>query len=211
MHRISNVYGGFHDTDALNKLINESLVKLDLSTSNIDDNVLRTIASKGCKRLEELHLAHLNDTNCTRQSLEILIPCLKNVKELYLRNADIVDDYTVQLIAENCKDISALNLERCKNITDDSMKHISRLALTRLSISFTSISDVGMKFTEGSTLLNHLEDLSVKCTKVSSVGLSFLNFSRIKYFGFEVQDIQSKQIDQRGSGMCWFHRDIVLA
>lgn len=174
--------------------------------------MLKLIVERGCKRLENLHLAHFNGTTCTRESLCDLIPCLPNVKVLHIRDADIVDDFIVSLIAKHCPMLQLLDLERCKNVTDESMKLIKDMRLNSLNLSHTSLTDKGMKITEDSPLLEHLEDLSVRFTNISTVGLNHLNWQRIKYIGFEVNDIESKENDPRkGTGMCWFHRDIVLA
>lgn len=211
IHRITKIYGGFNESDTIIKLMNENIINLDLTTSNIDDELLKHIGSRGSKRLEQLHLAHLNSTT-SHESLCDLITYLKNVRGLSIKDANIVDDYIVSLIAKYCPHLQYLNLERCQNVTDEAMNYIKDMKLTSLNLSYTRLTDEGMKIIEDSPLLNHLEDLSVKYTNISHFGLSYLNWQRIKYIGFEINDFQSKNDDARkGTGMCWFHRDIVLA
>lgn len=213
LHRITKVYNGFKDTRTIVYLINDSMTRLDLTTSKVDDNVLKEIGLGGSKRLEELHLAELAGPNCTREGICDLIVTLKNIKELSIKDTELVDDYMVALIAKNCPRLQYLNLERCINVTDDAMEFIKDMKLICLNLSYTSLTDDGMKCTEDSPLLDHLEDLSVRFTNISTVGLNHLNWQRIKYIGFEVNDIESKKRAEarKGTGMCWFHRDIVLA
>lgn len=212
IQRITKVYGGFHDAETIIKLLNDNVTQLDLTTSYTDDDVVKQIGLKGSKRLEQLHLARLSASNCSRENLCDLIVCLTNIRELSIKDTDIVDDYVVRLIAKHCPRLQFLNLERCQNVTDEAMVYIKDMRLTALNLSHTNLSDEGMKTIEDAPLLDTLEDLSVRFTNISHFGLSFLNWQRIKYIGFEINDFQSKNDDARkGTGMCWFHRDIVLA
>lgn len=209
---VTKIYGGFQDDEILRLLLNSELHKLDLTICKVTDRLLEDL--RQCTNLRDLVLPPLNNTDCTKETLCDLIPCLRRLHSLEMKESLIVDDHVVSLVAKYCKNLDLLNLEKCMTITDDAIFHLKDMKLTKLSLAHTNISDIGICHIENSELENHLEDFNVKYCNISCAGLNHLRWDKIKYIGFEVVDLDSKNNvsdAKKGTGLCWFHRDIVLA
>lgn len=211
---VTKIYGGFQDDEILRLLLNPELEDLDLTICKVTDRLLEDL--RRCVNLKNLIIPPLNNTDCTKETLCDLIPHLRRLHSLHIKDSLIVDDHVVSLIAKYCKQLDLLNLEKCMGITDDAMMHLREMSLTKLSLAHTNISDIGIGYIENSELENYLEDFNVKSCNISCAGLNHLRWDKIKYIGFEVVDIDSKPPPsntetKKGTGLCWFHRDIVLA
>lgn len=209
---VTRFYGGFQDENILILLINKELKEIDLTISTVTEKTLEKL--KICRILKELRLPALDFPDCTKETLCDLIPFLPQLQTVHLKDSPVVDDYVVSLLAKHCKRLDLLDLERCSRITDESMHHLKDMHLTKLNLAYTKISDRGIALLENSELESHLEDLNLKFCKISVVGLNRLNWDKIKYIGFEVVDLESKNDvleSKKGTGLCWFHRDIILA
>uniref|UniRef100_A0A336L558 CSON003448 protein n=1 Tax=Culicoides sonorensis TaxID=179676 RepID=A0A336L558_CULSO len=209
---VTKIYGGFQDNEILRLLLNSELEDLDLTICRVNDRLLEDL--RRCTNLRHLVLPPLNSTDCTKETLCDLIPELRHLESLHVRDSLIVDDHVISLIAKYCKNLDLLDLEKCMSITDDAILHLREMKLTKLSLAHTNITDKGIAHIENSELENHLEDFNVKYCNISCAGLNHLRWDKIKYIGFEVVDIDSKPNNsnaRKGTGLCWFHRDIVLA
>lgn len=211
---VTKIYGGFQDEEILRLMLNSELDDLDLTICKVSDRVLEDL--RICTNLKNLILPPLNNTDCTKETLCDLIPCLRRLESLHMKDSLIVDDHVVSLIGKYCKRLDLLDLEKCMSITDDALLHLKDSKLTKLSLAHTNISDNGICHIENSELENYLEDFNVKYCNISCAGLNHLRWDKIKYIGFEVVDIDSKATSskseaRKGTGLCWFHRDIVLA
>ncbi|XP_063696958.1 protein AMN1 homolog isoform X2 [Culicoides brevitarsis] len=186
---VTKIYGGFQDDEILRLMLNSELDDLDLTICKVTDRLLEDL--RYCKNLRNLVLPPLNNTDCTKETLCDLIPCLTRLESLHIKDSLIVDDHVVALIARHCKHLDLLNLEKCMAITDDAMLHLREMKLTKLSLAHTNISDTGIIHIENSELENHLEDFNVKYCNISCAGLNHLRWDKIKYIGFEVVDINN--------------------
>jgi len=208
---VTKSYNGFVVPTSLQMLLNSEVDSLDLANSTLTDNVLEDL--QRCTQLKRLVLPSLNGTDCAKETLCDLIPRLRHLEHLRIRDSDIVDDYVISLLQQHCPNLDLLDIEKCQNITDEAFAHITQMRLSKLNLSHTQITDNGMKRIENSQLEQRLEDLNVKYCKITCAGLNYLRWDKIKYIGFEVVDVESKiePEPKKGTGMCWFRRDIILA
>ncbi|OBA25450.1 RNI-like protein, partial [Hanseniaspora valbyensis NRRL Y-1626] len=173
------------------------LVELDLSgcESINSDSVfqilvkltnLRDLNLNGCKKLESKFIALLYDANKKLHKL-------KNLDIGNLNNYSSFKDSDIKKLVSIASNLKHLTLSKHKELTNDSLKYISKLnkTLTTLNIGhLVKITDIGISYLLDCSKLTYL-DLS-SCERISSDGLISLSvFKRLKRLGL----VKCSQLD----------------
>lgn len=121
----------------------------------------RLITNDGLKYLESVRNLDISSTSITDNGLKYL----SNVTTLCAQYCFSLRESFGQLV-----NIRSLDLCCCINITDNGMKNIGELKyITKLDISYTQISDVGLSY------LTNIIDLNISyCNLITNDGLSYL-------------------------------------
>lgn len=99
-------------------------------------------------------------------------PSSKDIHYLDLRNSGI-DDNGLQTHIQQYPHLITLNLSDCSNTTDTGLLHLQGLhSLERLDLTFSEISDTGLRCVANIPTLRHL-NLS-QCLRISNAGLAQL-------------------------------------
>ena len=101
----------------------QCLVTLNLEgCSNLTDEDVQKIFSKGCSSLQRLGLSYC--TSLTHESLIAISQTCKELADLNVESVERISDPGIQSISENCKEIRLLNLSGT-SITDAALQCIS--------------------------------------------------------------------------------------
>ncbi|CAH1962220.1 unnamed protein product [Acanthoscelides obtectus] len=154
----------------LSALLNSQTIAADITSINVDDNVLQTLVL--AKNLQKLHLKP--DENCiSTEGFLNLFPYLHRLCDLSLRNSSAVEDNVLRCLANNCPNLTLLDFGGCRNITDDGIKSISKLQnITCLTVSYSQMSDRGISYLVNSSNGNTLKELQIhNCANITEDGL----------------------------------------
>jgi Leucine Rich repeat len=174
---------GFHDDGQLKTLLNRQTLNLNLSASTITDQTLENIATH-CLDLRQLKMTD-GTYAFTTAGLLATLPKLRALQEIFLQNSDQMTDEVLACIAANCPRLVVLDVGRSGHLTDKCIDYIADMQLTHLNLSHSKITDAALTKLAASECGRHLVDLNISYCKVSSTGLSQLNWERIQYIGFE--------------------------
>ncbi|XP_058457715.1 protein AMN1 homolog [Malaya genurostris] len=184
---VTRVQRGFHDDELLEMLTNRTLTRINLSSSTITDRTLILLANK-CLKLHSLVLTQ-GDYRFTQLGLKAIAYNLHQLQQISIKNCTLIDDSFIDRLTQSCSRLDLMDFEGCPNITDCSANSIKGLALTKLNLSRTGISDKFLKEIAEQQCGRSLEDLNVGHCKITGAGLVRLPWNTIKYIGFEGCDI----------------------
>ena len=144
----------------------QEVVELNLAASNVGDDDLKELV-----KLPKIKILSLNGTKVTDKGIERLEQ-LKNLVEL-----DLSLTATDGSSLKKCKSLRKLSLGGTK-ATDGSVKGVTGLNLCELDLSYTDLSDQGVKELER---MRSLDRLVLEGTKLTDKGLARLaTFSNLK-------------------------------
>ncbi|XP_057808232.1 F-box/LRR-repeat protein 3-like [Salvia miltiorrhiza] len=119
------------------------LKEIDLYRSaGITDSSILAIA-RGCPGLEMINIAYC--TSISDSSLIALSKCTK-MNTLESRGCPLVTSLGLAAIAVGCKQLTRLDVKKCRNVDDGgmiSLAHFSR-NLKQINLSYTSVTDLGL-------------------------------------------------------------------
>nr|CAI5850915.1 unnamed protein product [Callosobruchus analis] len=119
-------------------LLNSQTVAVDLTSMNVDNDILKVLALS--KNIQKLHLKPKN--SISTEGLLNLFMSLHKLRDLSLRHCHAVNDSVLECLANNCPRLTLLDFGGCKNITDDGIQSISRLHnITCLTVSYSKVSN----------------------------------------------------------------------
>ncbi|GFP92796.1 F-box/LRR-repeat protein 3 [Phtheirospermum japonicum] len=119
------------------------LKEIDLYRSaGITDSSILAIA-RGCPGLEMINLAYCEFiSDCALMSLS---KCSK-LNTLESRGCPLITSSGLAAIAVGCKQLSRLDIKKCRNIDDAGMIHLAHFSqnLEQINLSYSSVTDVGL-------------------------------------------------------------------
>lgn len=157
-------------------LVHQNTQCIDLTSVYVEDEILKTL--QGAINLRSIDLTRIESHNVTRNGLINFFNFTKKLSVISICNCDVVDDYVLESISENCPYVTTLNLGGCNKITDNGLNSISRLKeLKNLCISNTQITDNGIIEFVKTDISPNLKELKLDyCTLVTEKGLYAIAF-----------------------------------
>ncbi|KAL3617435.1 hypothetical protein CASFOL_037756 [Castilleja foliolosa] len=119
------------------------LKEIDLYRSaGITDSSISAIAC-GCPHLEMINIAY--NEFISDHALMSLSKCLK-LNTLESRGCSLITSSGLAAIAVSCKQLSRLDIKKCRNIDDACMIHLAHFSqnLEQINLSYSSVTDVGL-------------------------------------------------------------------
>ncbi|KAG8377089.1 hypothetical protein BUALT_Bualt09G0132100 [Buddleja alternifolia] len=149
------------------------LKELDLYRSaGITDSSIMAIA-RGCSGLEMINIAYC--TSITDRSLMTLSQCLK-LNTLESRGCPLITSFGLAAIAVECKQLSKLDIKKCRNIGDGGMIPLAHFSqnLKQINVSYTSVTDVGLLSLASISCLQSMTVLHVEGLTPSGLAAALL-------------------------------------
>uniref|UniRef100_A0A7S2KZM1 Uncharacterized protein n=1 Tax=Leptocylindrus danicus TaxID=163516 RepID=A0A7S2KZM1_9STRA len=137
---------------------------------NISNEAIGFALGKWSVYLQKLSLSKLPISGATFSSLQ----CCPNMMVLRLESCDQVDDQVLLTIIQTCPKLKEVNVDRCFLVSDTFLRSAGEylVLLEILSVSWCSISDVGLKDFCKSSVSSRLKYLDISnCGNLSSDGV----------------------------------------
>lgn len=139
------------------------LISLDLGQTGystlLDDEILTKLSDR-CVKLQQLKLNY-NPRRVSESCLGRVATGWKNLRHIDLSSSS-VNDNVICTFAVTCPYIRTLDISSCPQLTDASLRHISKLVeLSVLNLSYTELTEVGALST-----CEHLELLTMRSCKI---------------------------------------------
>ncbi|XP_044731128.1 protein AMN1 homolog [Chrysoperla carnea] len=132
----------FFQNGYLRSIIHGQTKFIDLRSIAVCNDILEIIST--CKELNTLFLSQINSD---KQNLENCFKKLSYLKNLEIRNCDLVTDDLIQVIAKDCPNLVQLNIGGCKNVSDLGLLELCESCkyLRALDISYSKVTTKGIK------------------------------------------------------------------
>ncbi|XP_044747934.1 protein AMN1 homolog isoform X2 [Coccinella septempunctata] len=155
----------------LRLLIHPKLEMIDLTSADVDDDVLQILST--CKGLQRIYLTNDGTHHISKQELLNFLKSQNQLQRLQLRNCDIVDDSVLECISENCQKIDSLDVKGCREITDEGLNFLCSLkCLQGVTLSKTKITNDGLiNFIKGPNGRRLKELVLDNCLHINIIGL----------------------------------------
>ncbi|EPS67415.1 hypothetical protein M569_07360 [Genlisea aurea] len=149
------------------------LVEIDLYRSaGITDASVLAIAG-GCPSLGIASLSYCS--SISDRSLRSLSKCSK-LNTLECRGCPLVTSLGLAAIAVGCKQLSKLDIKKCRNVDDAGMVPLARFSLNlkQINLSYTSVTEVGLLSLASISCLQSLTALHVEGMTAAGLGAGLL-------------------------------------
>lgn len=110
---------------------------IKLTNTVVTDAMLKLVAKRA--QVTELHIV-ASKTEFSRDSLIHCVGNLPLLEKLVVWDCDAVDDEFIEALAEQCKNLRQLVLERCAYITDACARSLSKMQLRELDLSESKVT-----------------------------------------------------------------------
>ncbi|KAF2883673.1 hypothetical protein ILUMI_22488 [Ignelater luminosus] len=152
----------------LKVLLIPSLKRIDLTLATVDDEILEILTV--CHDLREVYLTREKNNSITSEGLINFISTLKHLNLIQMSNCDGVNDDVITCLAETCQSLSALDVNGCKNVSDEGIERLSDLEnIQWLSLSSTQVTNDGIKkLVNGASGANIKELRLANCKNITS-------------------------------------------
>lgn len=110
---------------------------IKLTNTVVTDAMLKLVAQR--TQVTELHIV-ASKTEFGRDSFVHCVSNLPLLEKLVVWDCDAVDDEFIEALAELCKNLRQLVLERCANITDACASSLSKMHLRELDLSESKVA-----------------------------------------------------------------------
>ncbi|GLV35174.1 F-box and leucine-rich repeat protein 7 [Carabus blaptoides fortunei] len=127
----------------LQMLVHSQLKQIDFSLNNVDDDLFKIISC--CYNLRELILTRTRNDTLTTKGLIDVLPNFKYLLVLQASNCSGITDAVVDVLVDNCPNLSGLDISGCRNITDRFLIKLTKLTkLSALNMCRTNITNDGI-------------------------------------------------------------------
>ncbi|KAJ1549992.1 SCF ubiquitin ligase complex subunit, partial [Nowakowskiella sp. JEL0078] len=136
------------------KICGESINYLDLSTTNIGDQSLHSIA-RNCVNIRSLFI---NGTKVTDEGVSAISQSCKRIQKLGFRKCQSLTDESIYSISKNCDEIHTLDLSECNKF---GLRAVLELGKSNKKIMVLDISYCSLIYGKSAEVLQHFPSVAI--------------------------------------------------